>query len=166
MDNKIKAFLDLVAFSEGTSTSELTKQDGYDVNVSGIHGPSVFDGFAKHPFEDGGEVIVREGPPVLASTAAGRYQLLARYWLDYKAQLHLPDYSPVSQDAVAVQQISEREGLALIEAGDIEGAIKACSNIWASFPGNDYGQGGKSLATLVEKYNELLSNYSTPSVMA
>ena len=157
MDNKIKAFLDLVAFSEGTSTHLLTKNDGYDVNVTGIHGPSVFDGFAKHPFEDGGEVIVRTGPPVLASTAAGRYQLLARYWKAYKAQLHLADYSPASQDAVAIQQIRERRGLDMIEAGDIAVAIAACSNIWASFPGNDYGQCGKSLATLVAKYQELLA---------
>ena len=157
MDNKVKAFLDLVAFSEGCSTNPLTKHDGYDVIVSGVHGPSVFTDFAKHPFEDGGEVIVREGPPVLASTAAGRYQLLARYWMDYKRQLRLSDYSPASQDAVAIEQIRERRGLDMIEAGDIAAAIAACSNIWASFPGNDYGQCGKSLATLVAKYSELLA---------
>jgi muramidase (phage lysozyme) len=157
MDAKLKAFLDLIAFSEGCSTSPLTEHDGYDVIVTGIHGPSVFDGFAKHPFEDGGSVIVRTGPPELVSTAAGRYQLLARYWKDYKAQLHLSDYSPASQDAVAIQQIGERKAVAMIEAGDISGAITACSNIWASFPGNNYGQGGHSLETLVAKYQELLA---------
>lgn len=165
MDNKIKAFIDLIAFSEGTSTHPLTKHDGYDVIVTGIKGPSVFSGYEKHPFEDGGEIIVRTGPPVLASTAAGRYQLLARYWKVYKAQLRLVDYSPASQDAVAIQQIRERKGLEMLEAGDIAVAIAACSNIWASLPGNDYGQGGKSLETLVAKYQEFLA-VESPSVVA
>jgi muramidase (phage lysozyme) len=157
MDNKLKAFLDLISFSEGTCLSPLTKDDGYDVIVSGVHGPSVFTDSSKHPFEDGGSVTVRTGPPALISTAAGRYQLLARFWRVYRAQLHLQDYSPESQDAVAIQQIRERKALSMIEAGNIEGAIAACANIWASFPGNGYGQGGKSMATLVAKYNELLA---------
>jgi muramidase (phage lysozyme) len=157
MDTKLKAFLDLISFSEGTSLSPLTKNDGYDVIVSGVKGKSVFTDYAKHPFEDGGEVIVRTGPPELASTAAGRYQLLARYWKDYKVRLRLADYSPASQDAVAVQQIRERKGLDLIEVGNIEGAIAACANIWASLPGNSYHQGGKSLEALLAKYQELLA---------
>jgi muramidase (phage lysozyme) len=165
MDNKIKACLDLIAFSEGTSTHPLTRNSGYDVIVSGVHGPAVFTDYTKHPFEDGGSVVVRTGPPELISTAAGRYQLLARYWKAYKAQLHLVDYSPDSQDAVAVQQIRERKGLDMIEAGDIAAAIAACSNIWASLPGNEYGQGGKTMATLLEKYQELLA-VESPSVVA
>jgi lysozyme len=95
--------------------------------------------------------------PVLYSTAAGRYQLLGRYWNIYKIQLNLPDYSPASQDAVALQQIKERKAIDLIEAGQIEEAITACSNIWASFPGNTYGQGGHSLDALVAKYASLLN---------
>jgi muramidase (phage lysozyme) len=154
---KLRAMLDLIAFSEGTSTHPLTRNNGYDVLVSGIHGPSVFTDYSKHPFEGGGSVVVRTGPPELISTAAGRYQLLARFWKVYKVQLHLADYSPAFQDAVAIQQIGEGKALALIEAGNIEGAIAACSNIWASFPCNDYGQGGHSMQTLVAKYQELLT---------
>ena len=106
-------------------------------------------------------MIVREGPPELASTAAGRYQLLAHYWKAYKAQLCLSDYSPASQDAVAIQQMSERKAIAMIEAGDISGAIQACSNIWASFPSSLYDQPHHPLATLVAKYNDLLASSST-----
>jgi muramidase (phage lysozyme) len=157
IDPKLKAFLDLIAFSEGTSTHLLTTNDGYDVLVSGIHGPSVFTDYADHPFASGGSVTVRESP-LLISTAAGRYQLLARYWHVYRVQLDLPDYGPASQDAVALQQIKERGAQAHIESGDIEGAIKACSSIWASLPGNDYGQGGKSMVELVAKYQELAVN--------
>lgn len=148
---RLQSFLDLIAWSEGTSTSPLTHNRGYDVIVTGVHGPSVFSGYSMHPFELGGFVVVRLVPR-LVSTAAGRYQILARYWLAYKEQLQLPDFSPASQDAVALQQMKERGAIDLVNADDIEGAIHACSNIWASFPGNSYGQGGRSMDELLQKF--------------
>ena len=155
MDSKLKAFLNLIAFSEGTSTSRITQADGYDVIVSGVDGPSIFTDYTDHPFAQGGSVTVRR-VPLLVSTAAGRYQVLAHYFKVYKEQLHLPDFSPASQDAVALQQMKERKAVAMVEAGNVESAITACSNIWASFPGNAYGQeGGKSMAVLLDKYAEL-----------
>jgi muramidase (phage lysozyme) len=155
MTPRLKAFLDTIAWSEGTSTSPLTQNDGYDVIVTGITGPSIFIDYSDHPFAHGGAVTVR-AVPLLISTAAGRYQLLARYWNIYRVQLNLPDYSPASQDAVAIQQIKERGAIALIEAGNVAGAITACSAIWASFPQNSYGQGGKTMPVLIEKYQNLL----------
>ena len=47
----------------------------------------------------------------LKSTGAGRYQLLSRWWDAYRKQLGLKDFSPKSQDAVALQQIKERGAL-------------------------------------------------------
>ena len=155
MDPKLKAFLDLIAFSEGTSTHPLTKNQGYDVIVTGIHGPAIFFNYLDHPFAHGGYVLVRE-MPLLMSTAAGRYQILAKWWKAYQTQLELKDFSPQSQDAVALRQIEERSALRMIETGDIQSAITACSNIWASFPGNTYGQGGKSMEVLLAKYQILL----------
>lgn len=152
----LSAFLSLVAWSEGTSSNPITKNDGYDVIVTGVHGPSIFTDYSTHPFSAGGDVLVRIAPPPpLYSTAAGRYQLLARYWNIYKVQLNLPDYSPASQDAIALQQIKEREAISLIGTGDIQGAIASCSNIWASLPGNEYGQGGHSMSELMQKFSEL-----------
>ena len=52
----------------------------------------------------------------------------------------LKDFSPKSQDAVALQQIKERGALPMIDRGDIRQAIDRCSNIWASLPGAGYGQ--------------------------
>ena len=160
IDNKLRAFCDLIAFSEGTSTSSITKNSGYDVIVSGIHGPSIFTDYRDHPFAHGGAVTVRTNP-LLVSTAAGRYQVLAHYFEVYKTQLHLPDFSPASQDAVAIEQISECNSIHLIEQGNISAALMACSRIWASFPGNDYNQpGGKSLATLVSQYQTFIGKDS------
>jgi muramidase (phage lysozyme) len=157
MDSKLKAFLDTIAYSEGTSTSPITRNNGYDVIVSGVKGPSIFTDYADHPFAHGGHVLVRLGPPLLISTAAGRYQVLARYFEAYKAQLHLPDFSPASQDAVAIQQMKERGAVALVETGNAGSAILACAPIWASFPGNAYGQGGKSIEDLLAQYQKFLN---------
>ena len=41
----------------------------------------------------------------LKSTGAGRYQLLSRWWDAYRKQLGLKDFSPKSQDAVALQPL-------------------------------------------------------------
>ena len=44
----------------------------------------------------------------------------------------------------------------MIESGDIQGAITACSNIWASLPGNDYDQpGGHAMEALLAQYDQL-----------
>ena len=61
--------------------------------------------------------------PKLKSTGAGRYQLLSRWWDAYRKQLGLKDFSPKSQDAVALQQIKERGALPMIDRGDIRQAI-------------------------------------------
>ena len=61
-----------------------------------------------------------------------------RWWDAYRAALGLKDFSPKSQDAVALQQIKERGALPMIDRGDIRQAIDRRSNIWASLPGASY----------------------------
>ena len=151
-------FLDLIAFSEGTSTNAHTQNNGYDVIVGGVDGHHEFTDYSDHPFSGGRPAIVINHSG-LTSTAAGRYQLLARFYPVYKNQLDLPDFGPVSQDKIALQQIRERHAIPDILAGNIQSAIEKCSNIWASFPGNDYGQGGKGMAALLDHFQ----NLSTPS---
>lgn len=149
MSNNLKPFLDMLAWSEGTSTSRYTKNNGYDVVVGGIDSPNTFSSFDDHP-----AIMVTVNKNGLRSTAAGRYQLLHRYWKVYKKQLDLPDFSPASQDAVAIQQIREQRALDDIKAGRIESAIKKCSNIWASLPGAGYGQREHSVSTLIDQYQK------------
>jgi len=155
----LTAFLSTVAWAEGTSTSPLTKNDGYDVIVDGINGKAIFTDYSDHPFAPKFKrppVVFRlPAIPANESTAAGRYQILYRWWRPYQAELKLPDFSPSSQDAVAIQQMKERGAIALIGTGDIEGAIRACGSIWASFPNNNYGQGGKTMDELLTKFAEL-----------
>ncbi|MEQ9869186.1 glycoside hydrolase family 104 protein [Pectobacterium odoriferum] len=141
----LKAFLDMLAWSEGTDNGrQQTQNHGYDVIVGG----SIFTDYSDHPRR-----LVNLSTS-LRSTAAGRYQLLSRYWDAYKKQLGLKDFSPDSQDAVAIQQIKERRALPDIESGDIKTAIGKCANIWASLPGAGYGQHEHKLDDLLSKYQK------------
>ncbi len=146
------AFLDMLAWSEGTSTLSDTAMDGYDVIVTGIdRKPEVFKDFTDHPFAKGraSKVINSKG---LTSNASGRYQQMLKDWPHYKALLKLSDFSPISQDLVALQHIRECRALPDVLAGRIETAIGKCRNIWASLPGAGYGQREHGLGDLLTRY--------------
>jgi len=137
MNANRKAFLDMIAESEGTA--RIGDQDGYNVVVGG----TTFDGYADHPREL--VVLNKKG---LKSTAAGRYQLLSRYYDAYKKSLRLRDFSPASQDAIAIQQIKECRALEDVDVGRFDIAVKKCARIWASLPGAGYGQHENKLADI------------------
>lgn len=148
----LQAFLDTLAWSEGTSTSPATKCGGYDVIVTGVDGkPEIFADFSDHPFNKGrpSKQINSKG---LTSNASGRYQFMLKDWAHYKAQLGLPDFGSESQDKWAIQLIKERKALPDIEAGNIESAVNKCRNIWASLPGAGYGQREHSMEELIARY--------------
>ena len=153
MNSNLKAFLDMIAFAEGTSTSPATRRNGYDVIVTGIDGkPELFTDFRAHPFAGGrkSKAINSRG---LTSNASGRYQFMLKDYAHYRDALKLPDFGPASQDAWAVQLIRERRALPLIEAGRFAEAVAAVSNLWASLPGANYaGQPMRSLAKLQAAY--------------
>jgi muramidase (phage lysozyme) len=140
----LRAFMDMIALSEIGAKLLAASDDGYNVLVGG----QLFSGYADHPRK-----LVRI-TSVLSSTAAGRYQLLARYFNHYKAQLHLPDFSPDSQDAICLQQIREQHALTDIVAGNFEIAVQKVANIWASLPGSGYGQHENTMAHLRTAYLE------------
>ncbi|WP_019303627.1 glycoside hydrolase family 24 protein [Xanthomonas oryzae] len=140
----VVAFLDMVAWAEGTDKpGQPTKDHGYDVRVGG----GLSEGYADHPRQS---IYV----PTLGifSTAAGRYQLLRRYYDAYRKTLRLSDFSPLSQDLIALQQIRERRALGLIQAGRIQEAIAKVSNVWASLPGGGYRQYEQTLDALIAAY--------------
>lgn len=135
------AFLDTIAYSEGTDkVGQPTKDRGYDVLVGG----GLFTGYDDHPRKL--IILPRLG---IKSTAAGRYQILARYFDHYRRQLNLSDFSPDSQDKIAIQLIRECGALGDVLAGRIEDALIKCKSRWASLPGAGYGQHEHNADTLV-----------------
>ena len=147
INNQRKAFLDMLAWSEGTDNGrQKTRNHGYDV----IGGQTVTD-YSDHPRK-----LVTLKPKTQINRRAGRYQLLSRWWDAYRKQLGLKDFSPKSQDgAVALQQIKERGALPMIDRGDIRQAIDRCSEISGLLlPGAGYGQFEHKADSLIAKFKE------------
>jgi muramidase (phage lysozyme) len=150
LHRNVAAFLDSLAVSEIGHELLLdpSTDDGYKVIVGSTPGkPILMTGYLNHPRR----LIVLNNRG-LKSTAAGRYQLLARYFDTYRSQLRLPDFGPESQDAIAVQQIREQGALADIEAGHVQIAVGKVCDIWASLPGSRYGQHTNSMSSLENAY--------------
>ncbi len=131
----------MIATSEGTKG---VGDDGYNVLVGSTKNhPLLFQGYDNHP-----QIFNQK----MNSTAAGRYQLLGHYYTAYKKSLNLPDFSPDSQDKIALQQIKECRALDEIEAGDFNVAVTLCAHIWASLPGAGYGQHENKMNDLKRAY--------------
>lgn len=132
----LRAFLDMIAYAEGTANA-----NGYRM----LFGGQLFDSYADHP---------RIYVPFrnTTSSAAGRYQLLARTWDSLKARLGLRDFSPASQDAAAVELIRERGALNDVRAGRLSQAVAKVAKVWASLPGAGYDQPERKFAQLVAAY--------------
>lgn len=141
------AFLDMIAMSELGPELLRLSDDGYNVDVGSTPShlrlfPALPDGspdYHQHP---------ANYDQALDSTAAGRYQELARNAVAYQALLGLADFSPASQDLIALQQIKETRALPLILAGKLVSAISLVAHLWASLPGADYDQHEQTLINL------------------
>lgn len=142
---RIDAFLDMIAYAEGTV--RFGSENGYNVIVGG----STFNDYNDHPRR------TIDLPKLgIKSTAAGRYQILSRYWDAYKKQMDLPDFGPDSQDRYAIQQIREQGAYSDVVNGNFHAAIRKCANIWASLPGAGYGQREVNRDELVAYANKRL----------
>lgn len=149
MNANLKAFLSMIAYSEGTKD---LGDDGYNVLVGSTpRQPLLFGSYHDHP---GVVIRVRKDNPLtpqseeLLSSAAGRYQILERFFDAYKISLHLPDFSPASQDMIAIQLIRECNATEDVLRGNFEKAATLCRSRWASLPGAGYGQHENTLASL------------------
>ena len=144
INNQRKAFLDMLAWSEGIDNGrQKTRNHGYDVIVGG----ELFTDYSDHPRK-----LVTLNPK-LKSTGAGRHQLLFPLVDAYRKQLGLKDFSPKVRTLWHCSRL--RSGaLPMIDRGDIRQAIDRCSNIWASLPGAGYGQFEHKADSLIAKFKE------------
>ena len=142
INNQRKAFLDMLAWSEGTDNGrQKTRNHGYDVIVGG----ELFTDYSDHPRK-----LVTLNPKL--KSGAGRYQLLSRWWDAYRKQLGLKDFLRKVRTLWHCSRL--RSGaLPMIDRGDIRQAIDRCSNIWAS-PGAGYGQFEHKADSLIAKFKE------------
>jgi len=129
-DPKVRAFLDVLAKPESGGA--------YNVSVGG----KTFSDYSKHP-----EMYNAS----LGSDAAGRYQFLSTTYNPIARRLGLKDFSPQSQDIVAVQYLKDLGVLDEIQSGDprqIQSAIdRLKSNIWTGLQKYKAGEALKYFQT-------------------
>lgn len=123
----------------------------------------LFDSFADHP-RIASRISLADSR---YTSAAGAYQAMAvspipgggstrvNTWDRIKSKLALPDFSPASQDAFALELTRECGALADVDAGRVLEAARKCKSQWASLPGANYaGQGMRSPDFIVAAYRE------------
>jgi muramidase (phage lysozyme) len=132
----VGAFLSMIAYAEGTAGP-----DGYRT----LFGGGKFDSYADHP-----RIYVPFR--TTSSSAAGRYQILARTWDTLARRLGLTDFGPDNQDAAAIELIRERGALNDARAGRTAAAVDKVRKVWASLPGAGYAQPERSINQLLAAY--------------
>lgn len=138
----------MIATSELGARLLVASDNGYNVLVGSTPDhPRLFSSYLDHPRQ-----LIDLPKLGIKSTAAGRYQILARFFDTYKAQLRLPDFSPASQDTIAIQMIRECDALGDIEDGLLATAVRKCRSRWASLPGAGYGQNENDFDVLAQAY--------------
>ena len=140
------AFLDLIAYAEGTDRLINGQRDGYNIMFSF----ETFTDFSDHPRR----IINANG---YSSSAAGRYQFLTETWDECKEALNLSDFRDSNQDAAALHLIQRRGAMDYVDRGDIRGACEILSWEWASLPYNDRGDGRYGQPTV--KFRDLEKVY-------
>lgn len=149
MTQNEQAYLDCIAACEGTNSD-------YGYRALFGYTPSnnrVFDnGYATHPnirvpYKDlNGDQIY--------STAAGRYQIIFATFKDLQQKLGTVDFTPQTQDAMALRLISDAGAGDDVRAGNLQAAIDATAGIWASLPASHYAQPKRSYEFALAAYNQ------------
>jgi muramidase (phage lysozyme) len=147
----VAAFLAMIRVGEGTANAR-----GYYELCGGSFVTDLSDhpanmGWRGLPLSDAQCRGAGRGPGCV-STAAGAYQFIKPTWNGLRDKLGLPDFSPASQDAAAIEMIRQRGALSAVQSGDIVTAIKKCEKTWASFSGAGYGQHEVALNSMLINY--------------
>lgn len=159
-DRNLAAFLAMIRAAEGTADA-----NGYRALFGHTaERPRLFESFADHPrvassFRD-------QRGRQLWTSAAGAYQAMAvspipgggstrvDTWDRIRQRLGLPDFSPASQDRMAVALIDEAGALADVRAGRVADAVRKVGRVWASLPGAGYDQPERRLGWLFDRFND------------
>ena len=119
VNKNVKAFLAAIAWAEGGD---------YDFMFGAVKGkrddPWRFKDFSTHPgFGYKGK-----------SSASGRYQIVKGTWKEKGRLMGLEDFSPHTQDLMAVELLRSARALEAVIAGDLVAALFRASLTWAALP--------------------------------
>ena len=159
----LNAFLFMIKASEHVYPRDVVNDACYNI----FYGGSTFDNMSDHPVNTGEKRGVPLADnvcravglnPGCVSTAAGAYQIIRPTWNNIRnIKPRLPDFSKDSQDQAAIRLLDQVGALTLISEGDIKGAIKKASKLWASLPGSTAQQNPKKLQFALDRFAEGLT---------
>lgn len=137
------AFLTTIAISElGQALIDISDR-GYNILVGSTPAHvMLFHDYSTHPH------ILNSN---FNSTAAGRYQIIYPTFKGLCENNGYTDFSPLTQDDMALSLITARGALEDVDHGNFEAAVLKCSPEWASFPGGDSGQPENKM-TVLKRY--------------
>ena len=122
-------YLNMLAASEGTATQG---NNGYNIMFRG----GMFNDYSAHPNQRH-EYIDKQGRKGV-STAAGRYQFLKGTYDGVAKQLGITDFSPESQDKVAIALMLQK-GVDFNDGADLASNVGRINNVWTSLAGSTLG---------------------------
>ena len=112
-----RAFLNTVAYAEGADYDSLP----YDRPLR----PRKFTDYTQYPLND---------PNHAGPTPSGRYQIVRRTYGDASKALGLDDFSPHTQDLMAMYLLDRKGGLDPLLRGDLDSVLPLAAPEWASLP--------------------------------
>lgn len=145
---ELRAFLDVISWAE-TGTTDFS-------SYSKLVFKGSFNNFSTHPKITSCKVVSGRR---ICSNAAGRYQMMGFNWDKLAPKLGLKDFSPQSQDRMALYFIQKKGAMEDILSGRFETAVCKLGGTWASFPCNNYRQYPKSMDILKQVYLQQLGQY-------
>lgn len=122
-DPNVQKMLNLISKAEGAD---------YDTIVGG---KKKITDFSAHPNVVG--LVTKQGP----SKAAGKYQITKKTYDEYAPKLGIRDFSPESQDKIAVQILHDLGALKDVTQGKFKSAVEKAGNRWMSLPSTTIKQG-------------------------
>jgi muramidase (phage lysozyme) len=122
-DPKVQKMLNLIGRAEGAD---------YDTIVGG---KKKIQDFSQHPNVIG--LRTAQGP----SRAAGKYQITKGTYDKYAPRLGITDFSPASQDKIALQLLHDSGALKDVLKGKFKSAIEKAGGTWMSLPSSKIVQG-------------------------
>lgn len=145
---RLAAALETIAAAEGAN---------YDTVVGG----GKFSDYSRHPNRVG--LITGDGP----STAAGRYQITKSTYNDIAPRLGITDFTPESQDKIAIELLRRKGALDDILNGDLERAFGKLGGTWQGLPtGTSRHQGKRSWGFVRNQYQQGLErNAPSPALL-
>lgn len=139
-NTNVQNMLNIIARSEGTNKYP---NGGYNT----IFGGEQVEDLSKHPkiYKDYTDLSGTK----IKTSAAGRYQIVGVTNDGLNKSLNLPDFSPESQDIMAIELIRRRGALDDVLKGDYKSAINKLGSEWASLPSSKYAQPKRTMGEIL-----------------